>query len=288
MPFEQHPQAWTRVDQILERSQCNPTKMLALNVLTEMVKKRWNLVPQQPREMIRKYIVTHIIRMSQNPETLRQRESALLLKRMNLTLVEVRSGMTVVVSLTRSLIQILKKEWPHNWPNFVPELIDSSKSSQSLCTNNMNILSLLIEDIFTFGDDEFVADRVQQLKSQFSQHFLPIFHLCDFIFTNSTDGILVKATLQCVQKMVHLLPVNVVFESSLLQLLTTKFLPVEQFKFETLQVLTEIFQIPLKDGACGPSPFVLTSLTLCDHQTPFVTIPSRSLRLAPHLQMSTQ
>lgn len=128
----------------------------------------------------------------------------------------------------------------------------------------MNILTLLVEDIFTFGEDELVADRVAQLKSQFSAHFLPIFSLCDFIFQHSTDGNLIKSTLICMQKMVHLLPVNVVFESQLLQLLSTKFLPVEAFKFETLQVLTEIFSIPLKDGryltrADSPSFLVLIS-----------------------------
>lgn len=89
VPFEQHPQSWTRVDQILERSQNNFTKQLALNILNEMVKKRWNTVPQQPREAIRSYIVRHVIRMSQSPDTLKNRESSQLLKRMNLTLVEV-------------------------------------------------------------------------------------------------------------------------------------------------------------------------------------------------------
>ena len=41
------------------------------------------------------------------------------------------------------IIQILKQEWPHNWPSFIPEIVASSKSNLSLCENNMVILKLL-------------------------------------------------------------------------------------------------------------------------------------------------
>lgn len=41
------------------------------------------------------------------------------------------------------LVQILKQEWPHNWPSFIPEIIASSKSNLALCENNMAILKLL-------------------------------------------------------------------------------------------------------------------------------------------------
>ena len=41
------------------------------------------------------------------------------------------------------LVQILKKEWPHNWPSFIPDIVSASKASEVLCTNNMEILKLL-------------------------------------------------------------------------------------------------------------------------------------------------
>lgn len=41
------------------------------------------------------------------------------------------------------LLQILKQEWPHNWATFVPEIVESSKSSLTRCENNLQILSLL-------------------------------------------------------------------------------------------------------------------------------------------------
>ena len=37
----------------------------------------------------------------------------------------------------------MKQEWPHNWTTFVSDIVGASKTSESLCTNNMAILKLL-------------------------------------------------------------------------------------------------------------------------------------------------
>ncbi len=41
--------------------------------------------------------------------------------------------------------QVVKQEWPARWPNFIKELVGSSKPkvNPTLCANNMNILLLL-------------------------------------------------------------------------------------------------------------------------------------------------
>lgn len=41
------------------------------------------------------------------------------------------------------LMQIVKKEWPHNWPTFISDIVGASKTSEPLCTNNMAVLKLL-------------------------------------------------------------------------------------------------------------------------------------------------
>ena len=41
------------------------------------------------------------------------------------------------------LVQIVKQEWPQNWTTFITDIVGASKTSESLCTNNMVILKLL-------------------------------------------------------------------------------------------------------------------------------------------------
>lgn len=39
--------------------------------------------------------------------------------------------------------QIVKQEWPRNWTSFISDIVGASKTSESLCTNNMAVFKLL-------------------------------------------------------------------------------------------------------------------------------------------------
>jgi len=45
------------------------------------------------------------------------------------------------------LVQILKQDWPDEYPDFISDIVSSSKSSELLCENNMTILKLLSEEV---------------------------------------------------------------------------------------------------------------------------------------------
>ena len=47
-----------------------------------------------------------------------------------------------------------------NWPNFIPEIVGSSKRSEILCENNMVILQLLSEEVFDFSKWHCIAFEV--------------------------------------------------------------------------------------------------------------------------------
>ena len=39
----------------------------------------------------------------------------------------------LVRKLNLILVQVLKQEWPHNWPGFIPEIVASSKVCLTQC-----------------------------------------------------------------------------------------------------------------------------------------------------------
>ena len=47
-------------------------------------------------------------------------------------------------------LQILKYEWPKNWPTFMGDIVGASKTNESLCQNNMIILKLL-RSVYFYG-----------------------------------------------------------------------------------------------------------------------------------------
>lgn len=122
--FKEHPEAWTRVDAILEFSKNKETKYYALQILENLIKTRWKVLPDHQCENIKKFIVALIIKTSTNP--INNEIDKVYLNKLNMI-----------------LVQILKQDWPKKWPGFISDICGASKKSEPLCINNMTILKLL-------------------------------------------------------------------------------------------------------------------------------------------------
>ena len=100
------------------------------------------------------------------------------------------------------LVQILKQEWPKNWPTFISgefyclslykfrynlilDICGASKTSESLSKNNMIILKLLSEEVFEFSTDQMTKAKIQHLKKSMSSEFSNVFELCMFVLVGN-------------------------------------------------------------------------------------------------------
>lgn len=219
--LKEHPDAWTRVDTILEYSQNQQTKYYALQILENVIKTRWKVLPRPQCEGIKKYIVGLIIKTSSDAETL-EKEKVYLGK------------------LNMILVQILKYEWPKNWPSFITDIVGASKTNESLCQNNMIILKLLSEEVFDFSSGQMTQIKAKHLKDTMCSEFSQIFHLCQFVMDNSQNAPLVGATLDTLLRFLNWIPLGYIFETKLITTLIYKFLNVPLFRNTTLNCLTEI------------------------------------------------
>jgi exportin-1 len=182
---------------------------------------RWKILPAEQREGIKNYVVGKIISMSSEEVTM-SRERVFISK-LNLTLVE-----------------ILKQEWPHNWPSFISDLVGSSKTSEILCENNMQILKLLSEEVFDFSKDQMVTEKVKRMKESLNGEFSQIFHLCEFVLEHSQTPSLLRVTLQTLQRFLTWIPLGFIFQTNLIKVLLNKFFPEPIFRNDALDCLTEI------------------------------------------------
>lgn len=219
--LKEHPDAWTRVDTILEFSKNQQTKYYGLQILETVIKTRWKVLPRNQCEGIKKYIVGLIIKTSSDPETL-DREKVYLNK------------------LNMILVQILKREWPKNWPTFISDIVGASKTNESLCQNNMNILKLLSEEVFDFSSGQMTQAKAKHLKDTMCNEFSQIFQLCQFVMESSQNAMLVHATLETLLRFLNWIPLGYIFETKLISTLIYKFLNVPMFRNVTLKCLTEI------------------------------------------------
>lgn len=132
------------------------------------------------------------------------------------------------------LIQIVKQDWPENWPTFLTDLVNSSHSSESICENNLKIIQLLTEEIFEFHADSLTREKSLALQKYLMQEFNSIYELCHFILTASARPSLITTTLVTLQKFLTWLPsqneFRYIFDTDLLPLLVNNFLPNPAFR----------------------------------------------------------
>jgi len=230
--FQQHPLAWTRVDTILDRSTAPETRMLATIILESTIKTRWKVLPPEQRQGIKTYVVNLIIKLSSDPKSLAMNK-------------------TFLTKLNMVLVQIVKQEWPDQWPNFIPELVNSSKTSQSLCANNMNILMLLSEEVFDFSSGQMTQEKMKTMKKNLNREFTLIFQLCEYILDHSSEAALLTETLRTLLRFLHWIPIGYIFETKLIETLALKFFPMAQFQNDTLACLTEIGGLKLREEGPG-------------------------------------
>ncbi|GFQ86528.1 exportin-1 [Trichonephila clavata] len=219
--LKEHPDAWTRVDTILEFSENQQTKYYGLQILETVINTRWKVLPREQCDGIKKYIVGLIIKTSSDPNTL-EREKVYLNK------------------LNMILVQILKREWPRNWPSFITDIVGASKSNESLCQNNMTILKLLSEEVFDFSCGQMTKIKAKHLKDTMCNEFSQIFQLCNTVLETSSYPLLVHATLETLLRFLNWIPLGYIFETKLISTLTYKFFNVPLFRNVTLKCLTEI------------------------------------------------
>lgn len=221
MTLQESPDMWTKADAILEKAQNPQSRFFGLQILDDAIRTRWKILPPEQREGIKNYVVGKIISVSSD-EAAMQRDRVFISK-LNLT-----------------LVQILKQEWPHNWPSFIPDLVGSSKTSEILCENNMQILKLLSEEVFDFSRDQMVTEKVKRMKESLNGEFASIYHLCEFILEHSQRPSLLRVTLQTLQRFLTWIPLGFIFQTQLIDVLLNKFFPEPLFRNDALDCLTEI------------------------------------------------
>uniref|UniRef100_A0A0K3CC03 BY PROTMAP: gi/472583837/gb/EMS21461.1/ exportin-1 [Rhodosporidium toruloides NP11] gi/647402254/emb/CDR48536.1/ RHTO0S18e02212g1_1 [Rhodosporidium toruloides] n=1 Tax=Rhodotorula toruloides TaxID=5286 RepID=A0A0K3CC03_RHOTO len=244
--FQENPEAWQRVPAILETSSNTQTKYIALQILDRLIKTRWKVLPEEQRSGIRNFVVQVIVKTSSDEATLKREKS--FLNKLNLI-----------------LVQILKQEWPHNWPTFIPEIVTSSQANLSICENNMVILRLLSEEIFEFSAEQMTTAKTKAMKAQICQEFAEVFSLCVEVLEKADKPSLIKVTLEAMLRFLNWIPLGYIFETPVIDYLITRaslrperslpFLEVPEFRNVTLKCLSEIGGLQI--GAEYNSKFII-------------------------------
>ena len=87
----------------------------------------------------------------------------------------------MLTKLNATLISIVKHEWTISWKNFITDICNDAKTTQSRCENALNILKLLSEEVFDFSKNTLLSQQAATLKQIMTTDFQHIFTLCYWV-----------------------------------------------------------------------------------------------------------
>ncbi|CAB4254893.1 similar to Saccharomyces cerevisiae YGR218W CRM1 Major karyopherin, involved in export of proteins, RNAs, and ribosomal subunits from the nucleus [Maudiozyma barnettii] len=225
--FQDDPNSWTKADQILQFSKNNNTRFIALSVLDKLIRTRWKSLPQEQRVGIRNFVVGMIISLVKDETKRGTLKENQLIHKCDLTLVE-----------------ILKQEWPEGWPDFIPELIKSSTMDINICENNLVILKLLYEEIFDYSSGQMTQAKTTKMKKSMSEVCLQIYiHIIDILKLEKYSATLELSALECLLNYLEWVSPEYIFQSDVLQLLSSNYIKRSETRNLTIKCLTTITSV---------------------------------------------
>ncbi|KAK8802110.1 hypothetical protein WA158_006505 [Blastocystis sp. Blastoise] len=219
--FREKEGVWKIVFDIVEKCQNKYSIFYGLNILEEFVKYKWYMVPVEERNTIKDRTVQNIITITSSATGPMKDPS--IISKWNLVLIE-----------------ILKKEWPDNWPSFVSDLVGSSKVNEDLCDNNIIILKLLVEDVFQYNQESLTSQRSEKLQTELKTDLGAIFDLCLFAFANSNRPSLLINAIDVIRVLLPYIDSKYIYETEVVDNLLQYF-AFPQYRCTATKCLMDIF-----------------------------------------------
>ena len=230
--FQKLPTSFQYCEFILNNTQSNNTRVLALNIYETFIKEKWNLLDNDSKLNLRNFLVGLLIKFVMDKNFYGNNTNHFLINKLNIV-----------------IVIIAKNEWTTTWPNFISELCNSSKSDPNLCENNMKLLILLSEEINVFWKNSLTAKKAYELREKMSKEFIEVFNLCQLIMNNSNSvskNLLIKA-IQLFAEYMNWFPINLTLNQEIMKKTLMNFKDLSSCRTETMKCLGNLFGIKMKN-----------------------------------------
>lgn len=230
--FKQTPDAFYRVDKLLNESHSTSTKFLALQILNEAIFERWNSIDEVNQQAIRAFIINLIAKECGSFQ-------------------QIRSNRALLTKLNSTLVSIAKREYPVRWPNFIQDISTSAGPDQPMVENNLSLLRLVGEEVFQFGDQSLTSRWVERKKAALADDFNYIMQLCGTVLTQSQDSKLLKIALETLTVYVPWMAPSAVLQEEVIARVAQFVVGDEFVRTDAVRCFTEMCSKEVEKGAHG-------------------------------------
>ncbi|RNF13654.1 putative exportin 1 [Trypanosoma conorhini] len=236
--FKERPDAFLQVGTLLTKSQNSTTRFFALQVLDDTILHQWNTFTSEQKEELRSFVINLIVAECKSFSQL-------------------RSCKTLLTKINGTLVSIAKREWPVRWPSFIHDICSSAGPTEPLVENNLNLLRLVGEDIFEFGEKTLTSRWIKRKKEALKSDFRLILQLCLSVL-GTADQALLKTDLECMEKYLAWMEPTLVFNEEVLMYIASLVVGEASVAPVAVRCLSVICSIGTDDGAVGDAQAQIT------------------------------
>ena len=251
-----NPDAWVLSEKVLLARCSFESKHFISTVLQKSIRVRWKSFSPEQKSSLKRFIIRLILDLADNTSGNQQAKS--LLTKLNLVLIEV-----------------LKHDWPKNWPTFMKELLGSSQKTPGTMKNCANVLRLITEEVFENESPNLIKPRRLEMKRALSIEFGLVFSFFDLVLNkcvsiSSEEFALWREigneALSGLALFLAWIPLGFVFETNLLSLLI-RISNIPVFATNAVLCLKEVFSLQLSVTKDNPQYLAELMTRFCDVST---------------------
>ncbi|EJW02277.1 hypothetical protein EDEG_03283 [Edhazardia aedis USNM 41457] len=206
--FKQDPNSLFHVDNILTQSGNINCHFIALQILEETIKHRWSFLQEDVQNNLTLYIIKHTTTASKHP---------IILKKLN-----------------DCLVNILKRDYPDKYSQFIEEIVNESSKDVLICTNTFNLLKNFNEEMKV----SVPTIRKRKLVSKFRQEFCHVYSLVSNVLKKSDEDVLISSCLDALDSFLCWFSVRHLIECDLIDVIVMKIN--SKFSINAIKVLCSI------------------------------------------------
>lgn len=273
--FSERSDSWTIAFDVLNSQECSDsTKFIVLKILRDTVKTSWSLFDQETRESIIQFILPQSV-----------------------NLVNMNAQQSCINKADEVIVEILKYEWPNDYPTFIDDLLQSMSESKNSFKNGMIILQELASDINDYNNCGITSERSIDMSDAFEQQFPQVFEAISSVFISQDSDILsdsdvVHTILKALKSFIPLVDIRYFIATQLFSVLCDNFLSDPEFIFDVIDIFSEIsttFSMPPEFKELIPDIFksVVQNLSSVleansdedESKSPFLNLPENLIQI---------
>lgn len=192
------------------------TKLVALVIMKKFVISNWNSIDSQMQANIKEFIFN-------------------LLN--NYILAE--SSDVLINKVDEIIVEIVKYEWPHQWPNLLQDLY-AEREKIGYIKNAFVITTMIITEITDYNSSTLTSSRIAEMQDQFKSESEPIFQLISGVLDMDTTPPVKLAVIDLFQILFNIFSTPDLVQNQLFEKLCVAYMPDPTYTVKVISLLSSI------------------------------------------------